>query len=221
MSGVPSHLALYLETLGKFILLDAGVYLIGRSSHCDLCLDGPGISRKHARLVVTQTRIDVVDLRSKNGTFVNDEQLAGTVTLGANDTLRIGRHRMTQIAVSHLRPYPVLPNELPFHGSNSETTATNITATAARVLDLVEILAEDLLRRFAEPNTIATITTAIEDLLDGAGITYPPLNDDELVRLRRLIRVVASRTDDPEIRAWESATVGRLSSPDFSEYAAC
>jgi FHA domain len=227
MSGVTSHLALYLETAGRLLVFDNGAYVVGRSSQCDISLDGPGISRKHARLVVRGPHVEILDLDSKNGTFVNEQLITGPASLHLGDVLRIGRHSLIRVGVRHLRPNKALHAVAPLHaiapayGTFAETTATNVTATAARVLDLVEILAEDLLLRFAEPNTVATITTAIDDLLDGAGIAHPRLNDDEAVRLMRLVRVVSERTNDPDVKFWEASVVTRLTTPDFTEYAAC
>lgn len=203
------------------LLLEEGEHRIGRSSRCEVRLDGPGVSRFHARLLVTATSIEVVDLSSKNGTFVNNEPIVEIARLRARDTLRVGAHRMTIVAVAGTGMQGAPLPEMPLPVIANETTAPDITATAARVLDLVEILAEDLLRRFAEPNTVATIVTAIDDLLDGAGLGHPPLGDRDAHRLRDLVKLVAARTNDPEIKRWEASVCSRLAGPSPVMYAAC
>lgn len=47
--------------------------LLGRSSQCDLIVDDPSVSRWHARLSLRGTLVQVADLGSRNGTFVDDE----------------------------------------------------------------------------------------------------------------------------------------------------
>jgi two-component system, cell cycle response regulator len=66
-----------------------GSLVIGRDDAADVTLDGPEISRQHARLDVDGTRLVLVDLDSKNGTFVNGEQIE-RAELKADDKLRIG-----------------------------------------------------------------------------------------------------------------------------------
>jgi predicted ATPase len=48
---------------------------IGRESNTDIVLDDPRVSRQHARLSYRARRIWLTDLRSSNGTFVNDTQI--------------------------------------------------------------------------------------------------------------------------------------------------
>ena len=44
---------------------------VGRDMECSLRIDGGGVSRRHARFIWEHGRFAVVDLNSKNGTFVN------------------------------------------------------------------------------------------------------------------------------------------------------
>jgi hypothetical protein len=48
---------------------------IGRSPECDIYLDVPGISRKHARLRPLPEGVEIEDLNSTNGSFVNGHRL--------------------------------------------------------------------------------------------------------------------------------------------------
>ncbi len=45
--------------------------LIGRSSSCDLVLQDPNVSRRHAQLFFREGRWILVDLDSTNGTYIN------------------------------------------------------------------------------------------------------------------------------------------------------
>ncbi len=55
-------------------------YLIGREGgSAGICLDSPGVSRIHARLVWEEDAYYLTDLQSANGTFAGGERLAGGV----------------------------------------------------------------------------------------------------------------------------------------------
>ncbi len=66
---------------------------IGRDETNDVMLDTPNVSRYHAQIEKVGQRYRIRDLRSSNGTFVNEEQVSGDVWLKAEDTIRIGQHR--------------------------------------------------------------------------------------------------------------------------------
>ena len=49
--------------------------ILGRSKECDISLNLVHLSRKHARLTVSQSGLEIRDLESSNGTFVNGERV--------------------------------------------------------------------------------------------------------------------------------------------------
>jgi hypothetical protein len=68
-----------------------GSFVIGREG--DIVVEGDGISRHHARLVVAHGRMSLLDLGSTNGTFVSGRKLAAkeAAPLGASDTIGLGK----------------------------------------------------------------------------------------------------------------------------------
>jgi pSer/pThr/pTyr-binding forkhead associated (FHA) protein len=56
----------------------------------DFIVDAALVSRLHCRISATDDTLEVVDLSSTNGTFVNDRRVQ-TARLGAGDRLRVGR----------------------------------------------------------------------------------------------------------------------------------
>lgn len=64
--------------------------IIGRGTSCDIRLDNPGVSRNHAKLIHRDDTLQVVDLQSGNGTFVNDERVQRK-TVTVEDTIRVGK----------------------------------------------------------------------------------------------------------------------------------
>ena len=62
---------------------------IGRDPSCGVWLDQPGVSRHHARVVVTDDVAEIEDLGSTNGTIVNGVRVQ-EMMLRQGDTVRIG-----------------------------------------------------------------------------------------------------------------------------------
>ena len=74
-----------------FRVLPGGVRTIGRSTGADFILDAALVSRVHCRLTALETGdLEVRDLDSTNGTFVNDARI-DTARLAPGDRLRVGR----------------------------------------------------------------------------------------------------------------------------------
>jgi len=66
---------------------------IGRDDTNDVVLASPSVSRFHAQIQRVGQRYRVEDLRSSNGTFVNDEKIDGSLWLKPEDTIRVGQYR--------------------------------------------------------------------------------------------------------------------------------
>jgi len=63
--------------------------VIGRQPGVDLLVRDPRVSRQHCKIVLTDAGPRIVDLGSRNGTFVNDVQVKETY-LNDSDLIRIG-----------------------------------------------------------------------------------------------------------------------------------
>ena len=67
---------------------------VGRAPRADFIVDAALVSRLHCRITATADNLEVVDLKSTNGTFVNGKRVhKGHVADG--DTLRVGRVELT------------------------------------------------------------------------------------------------------------------------------
>jgi len=77
-----------------FRLRTGAVKTVGRAPRADFILDAALVSRIHCRITATDETLEVVDLSSTNGVFVNDQRV-GRATLGRGDRLRVGRVEFT------------------------------------------------------------------------------------------------------------------------------
>jgi pSer/pThr/pTyr-binding forkhead associated (FHA) protein len=74
-----------------------GEFLIGRSAECQLALDDPLVSRKHALLVITNESVTVKDLGSRNGVVVNGTKIDVSRVLLDGDKITIGSQELTVV----------------------------------------------------------------------------------------------------------------------------
>jgi hypothetical protein len=73
---------------------------VGRAPTNTIVLDSTFVSGEHARIFYRDRSLWVEDLKSRNGTFVNDRPVVGTVAVSPNDILRIGDVRFKFVADS-------------------------------------------------------------------------------------------------------------------------
>lgn len=87
---------------GKDINVSSEKFLIGRSESCQLRPKSESVSRKHCIIVLKDNRVLIQDLKSRNGTFVNEQRLPAdkAKVLKAGDQLRIGK-LMFEVVIEH------------------------------------------------------------------------------------------------------------------------
>src|SRR4051812_39881389 len=73
-----------------FRILPGNIKTVGRAARADFVVDAGLVSRLHCRLTAGATELEVVDLDSTNGTFVNGQR-ADQARLKQGDRLGVGR----------------------------------------------------------------------------------------------------------------------------------
>jgi pSer/pThr/pTyr-binding forkhead associated (FHA) protein len=73
-----------------FRILPGSIKTVGRATGADFVVDAALVSRVHCRLTAGATGLEVLDLESTNGTFVNGER-AERAMLKPGDRLGVGR----------------------------------------------------------------------------------------------------------------------------------
>jgi pSer/pThr/pTyr-binding forkhead associated (FHA) protein len=69
--------------------------VIGRDPACDFVLEDSTVSAKHTRLSFRQGQWWVEDLRSTNGTYLNQEPITTSLVLTSGDEIRCGQVALT------------------------------------------------------------------------------------------------------------------------------
>jgi len=75
--------------------LSEGQFAVGRNATCQLSLDDPLVSRRHALLTVTGDGVTIEDLQSRNGVLVNGKRIEGRVDIQVGDRILIGAQELT------------------------------------------------------------------------------------------------------------------------------
>jgi DNA-binding winged helix-turn-helix (wHTH) protein len=95
----------------RHIPLLEGSNVIGRASDAAIPIDSPGISRHHARIVVTDGEATLEDLGSKNGTQLNGSRMTKPSRLSNGDEIRLGAVMLIFGTGSQIAPTETLPAE--------------------------------------------------------------------------------------------------------------
>jgi pSer/pThr/pTyr-binding forkhead associated (FHA) protein len=95
-------------------VIDKSEVVLGRSEGCDVQLPGRAVSRRHARILQTDGGYLLADLDSKNGTFVNGQEVVASYLLRDGDEIQIALAvRLLFVAAEATAPLeagvPILP----------------------------------------------------------------------------------------------------------------
>jgi DNA-binding winged helix-turn-helix (wHTH) protein len=99
---------LWLIVERRHIPLLEGPNVLGRAEDAAIQIDSPGVSRYHARILVTAGDATLEDLGSKNGSYVNGT-LVTTQPLSDGDEIRLGATVLTFRIASQTSPTETLP----------------------------------------------------------------------------------------------------------------
>ena len=80
----------------RFIVPTAGLK-IGRTPPSDVILADPMVSRAHCIVELKDDRLQVTDLRSTNGTFVDGHKVEGKAFLPVGSILKVGNVELTHV----------------------------------------------------------------------------------------------------------------------------
>ena len=108
------------KSLGEYQLQKGVSLSIGRQDTNDVVLDDPSVSGHHAKIDSLGDRFVLIDLQSKNGSFVN-EQLINSHWLQDEDVISIGGHTLVFQYRDEVQALPGGPDDF------DETQALNTT----------------------------------------------------------------------------------------------
>ena len=87
----------------KYIETDKNEITIGRGANNDIQIDNLAVSNTHAKLIKQPGSYRVEDLKSTNGTFLNDISIQ-KANLSPNDIVTIGKHDLQIRSIDETKP---------------------------------------------------------------------------------------------------------------------
>jgi hypothetical protein len=72
------------------LIMERNTLIMGRSASCDVVIQDADVSRQHAIILVVAGGYILKDLRSSNGTFINDRRVVTEAPLQHDDVIRLG-----------------------------------------------------------------------------------------------------------------------------------
>ncbi|TWU01081.1 FHA domain protein [Stieleria varia] len=141
---------------GKEISVASEKFLIGRSESCQLRPKSESISRKHCIIVVRDGKVLIQDLKSRNGTYVNDKRLPSdrAKVLAAGDVIKLGKLTF-ELVIDH----GLQGNKKPHVADVGDAAERTVNAEDSRFeeVDVTSWLDEadqiDRVRKLSDPET--------------------------------------------------------------------
>ncbi len=85
------YLAVFEESSSRVVPLpESGEVFVGRGDEVGVRVRDAKVSRKHVSLELSPERVQLVDLGSQNGSYVNGERVSGSRTLLSGDSIELG-----------------------------------------------------------------------------------------------------------------------------------
>lgn len=148
------------EALGDLTLTVSDSLSIGRGSDNDVVLGSKQVSRNHAVLSVLDGQLYVKDLDSSNGTFINEQRIAGNESshLKADDTLGFASFSF-QVQASAA---PVTTEELVADAHENADTAAVLETTASEPVTEEQVVEGNVLEESSSKEALIEEEPSIE-----------------------------------------------------------
>jgi predicted component of type VI protein secretion system len=142
-----------LRYLAHDLELPIGEFVVGRSTECQLSLDDPLVSRRHAVLRVRRDGVSVQDFGSRNGVLVNGTKITGERELSAGDKVGIGSQEMVLNISTDAHPHATSAGEEVYRRATQTLGAAYVMDLRSAVADLVAPAAAAAAARKEPPPT--------------------------------------------------------------------
>jgi serine phosphatase RsbU (regulator of sigma subunit)/pSer/pThr/pTyr-binding forkhead associated (FHA) protein len=164
-------------TQGKIYSLERDTMVLGRHPNCDIVLEVGAVSREHARVVKVDENFFLEDLKSRNGTFLNNEQLEGRRKLNEKDQIRI------------------CDLVLVFNHGTPEVTVDNADNFDSDMAGVGAMLVDDA----AEFNSKSTITSKIDFSSGRSGLSLAVNAETKLKAVLDILQAIGAAVELDEV----------------------
>ncbi len=201
----------WLSYLGVRSRIHEGETILGRSGRTTLLVDEPSVSREHATIRRSGDCIEIIDLGSSNGTFVNGKPVTGTRRLAPGDKIRLGGAKI-EVGATHTGPVNIGPGiELIEQQPRPSSSPQASTEPVFSSIDVLETLLTGAAVAENPAELAGMIRSSVDRLLDTTGRRGIPIDPDHGARLAAIVETVARWFPDGALDAWVAEVERRIS----------
>lgn len=189
--------------------LSEGTFAVGRNASCQLSLDDPLVSRRHAVFEVTEAGVTLEDLKSRNGVLLNGERVESRVVLKVGDRIVIGSQELTLLGDANAQSpggvgkmtLPKMPAHTPSAGviiSEDAFLESDPEPSMVRRVDQFKLLsgvAEKALAMGRAGEAERLLASALGDVIEAtrAGRPVPPTLVDQAAKFSAKLATVTGK----------------------------
>ncbi|HEX4335405.1 MAG TPA: FHA domain-containing protein [Polyangiaceae bacterium] len=193
-----------LQYRGTLFPIRSGEVILGRSSYASIVVNNPLASREHAVVRSAGGGLEVQDLGSKNGTYVNGNRVEGKCSVDEGDLIKIGTDVLEVAKISVLDPQQLRvatePGRSPTQQLDGDTTVN-----LGRSLELAETIASA-----APVERHAVVAVEVLDIVTEL-LADIRLDATERRRGRGVMDILATWKLSPELEQRRKDLVSKLS----------
>lgn len=189
-----------------------GETLVGRGGRSALFIDVPSVSREHAVIRRNANRIEITDLGSSNGTFVNGERLSAPSLLRSGDEVRLGGALLVVGATESPSPATVAPG-IEIIEQHAQSVPSELSTEAE--FSSIDVLESLVVGPGASHNPVELaqmIRSSVDRFIDTAERKRQAIGSDHAARIISIAEIVSSWFPDGSLEPWARSIGRRLGS---------
>lgn len=217
--------AYYLDWRGVRLRIREGETVIGRGVGCELHIDDPTSSRRHAAIELCRGQLTVRDLGSRNGTFLNGARVTQPQPISAGDRLLFGESLFTvgsgaeesNVEADRLSLPPAVTDGLALVEQRTQRDLPQETTQPhVGTIEVIESLL-DSPHADDEPHAVASmVQSSVDRLLANLDRRETALPEADRKRILELIERVRAGLSDGSLDGWRASIQERLKRPSGS-----
>jgi pSer/pThr/pTyr-binding forkhead associated (FHA) protein len=200
----------WFEHRGMRYRIHEGETLVGRGGRSALFIDVPSVSREHAIVRRSAEHVEITDLGSSNGTFVNGERLTGTRTLKSGDEVRLGGAALLVGATDAPMPSNIGPGIEIIEAQSQAPQSELSTEPEFSSIDVLESLVVGAGASHNPTELAQMIKSSVDRLLDTTQKKGQTISPDQAARIVSIVEIVSGWFPDGTLAAWAKSTSTRL-----------
>jgi pSer/pThr/pTyr-binding forkhead associated (FHA) protein len=199
----------WLKHKGTFFPVHQGDSLLGRSPECLIVLPSERVSREHAVVRRIHCGLEIEDLGSRNGTWVNGNRIRRATVLQQGDEVQLGDDVLEVV----LKPNAQIPVTV-------SGVTTSLSEEASRQRNVLEQVEFDMSQLGPADDYCAAarrMRTVIDTLMASLGEWGVVLSGEETRRLDNVAHALAGWSRSYEFERWSLSLEARLLRTSTSE----